>query len=566
MCADLDWLHRQVELPFSIPHDEDEWLQTFEAVSKMTNWKSLLKRAIKVHLQKQKIGWQTGHFHDMIYKELSLHSLTPVVDAILPLCESNWLCDLCDAQFDTRQKLAVHKAKKHNKLSDERDYVQSSVCGGCLCDFWTTRRLQQHLARRENGCFSRLHGAREPDTTAHIVLPAHLQGIKWLPAHRSHHGPLRPTPRQRAVIQLRSRLQTQETRVHDLGLDLNQAVLGPAWDVLWCHFDSCLRQFLNASDATFDFQSALLQPDDDRFTHAHIVGVLFQWSRSKMPPDDETQCVAWHAQVQTLLDDLGVTGCLQQLATLREQLDCELQADDEVDLVERSHGPKKPRERKHPITDGLRLEADREQERCQIKWSFQSQPCRGLQPHVQLLIHLYSGRRRKGDLHDCFLHFLPSEGQFLVISLDTAIDSKMNAMDPAVWSMLHQAASNGFVRGLVLGPPCETWTSARHEQLVDRCGPRPLRLCLFPWGRCDIPLTGRELDQIGVGTLLLLRGLWLAVCVAFSGGSVVLEHPSMPVQPDRASIWRTAIVRTLLEELQIFRIVRSNNGSSVLEV
>ena len=78
-------------------------------------------------------------------------------------------------------------------LSPRSQLVQSTVCAGCLKDFHTTYRVQQHLRYRPNGCWDRLSGARMPDTPASIDLPAHLKHMKRLPAVRRHLGPLRPT-------------------------------------------------------------------------------------------------------------------------------------------------------------------------------------------------------------------------------------------------------------------------------------------------------------------------------------------------------------------------------------
>ena len=122
----------------------------------------------------------------------------------------------------------------------------------------------------------------------------------------------------------------------------------------------------------------------------------------------------------------------------------------------------------------------------------------------------------------------------------------------SVWNMLRSAAQSGSVRGLVLGPPCETWSSPRHEELANATGPRPVRTSQFPWGRCDITLTLQEVRQVGIGSVLLLRGLWLGIMVAITGGSLILEHPSEPRQEDRASIWRTALMRILLRYMKVF--------------
>jgi hypothetical protein len=55
-------------------------------------------------------------------------------------------------------------------------------------------------------------------------------------------------------------------------------------------------------------------------------------------------------------------------------------------------------------------------------------------------------------------------------------------------------------------------------------------------------LTLRELLQVSVGNTLLLRGLWLSVAVALHGAAAVLEHPAVPFELHKPSIWRAALV------------------------
>ena len=66
------------------------------------------------------------------------------------------------------------------------------------------------------------------------------------------------------------------------------------------------------------------------------------------------------------------------------------------------------------------------------------------------------------------------------------------------------------------------------------------RRCMLSGG---LPgLTLRELLQVSVGNTLLLRGLWLSVAVALHGAAAVLEHPAVPFELHKPSIWRAALV------------------------
>lgn len=101
--------------------------------------------------------------------------------------------------------------------------------------------------------------------------------------------------------------------------------------------------------------------------------------------------------------------------------------------------------------------------------------------------------------------------------------------------------------GLVLfGPPCETWSSARHIQ-VDHGGPRPLRSRERPWGLRRLSVA--ELKQFLTGTSLMVRGLILEPATALSGGACVMEHPMLPKSEEHASVWSTSYNLNFLMQL-----------------
>ena len=119
------------------------------------------------------------------------------------------------------------------------------------------------------------------------------------------------------------------------------------------------------------------------------------------------------------------------------------------------------------------------------------------------VLHMFSGRRRAYDCHHWIEQLAPillPEFNVVSLSMDTAIDSELGNMlsgpsFEAACTMAHAGALGlGFA-----GPPCETWTAARHIQCDDvQHGPRPLRSCDQAWG---LPgLSKRELAQVLVRT------------------------------------------------------------------
>ena len=167
----------------------------------------------------------------------------------------------------------------------------------------------------------------------------------------------------------------------------------------------------------------------------------------------------------------------------------------------------------------------------------------------RVVLHAYSGRHRAGDLQ-FYLEALQREapdGTFLhIVSLDIVTDPLWgDATRPETQRFWRKGADDGFVLGFLAGPPCETWSQARYAALADTTsGPRPIRSAEELWGFEALSL--RELCQILVGNDLLGFALDMILRVYFSGGCGVLEHPEMPDDPLKPSIWKLPV-------MQVFR-------------
>ena len=93
-----------------------------------------------------------------------------------------------------------------------------------------------------------------------------------------------------------------------------------------------------------------------------------------------------------------------------------------------------------------------------------------------------------------------------------------------------------FFASSLTGPPCETFSAARHLVLPGTRHPRPLRDVQTPW---LIPeRTLRELYQTLIGSRLFFHSLIAEVEVVLAGGGAIMEHPREHPQEDRASVWR----------------------------
>ena len=236
VAADLTWMSKLVDLPFPFDALTPQWTQIWEALSSCRRWKALVSRAERKHILQERIARDVAHYHQAIVQELEQSGLevwqgTIVEDEDAP----TYKCPHCDCGFRSNQALAAHLFRKHAVSSMERPYIQSTTCPGCLRDFHTTWRVQQHLKYRPNGCWDCIHGARLPDEPITIGLPEHLKHIKRLPAVRRMHGPVRPTSIQRQRTSLKQRIA--ELRV------------AGAPDYAWWHPESDPALMQTASDA-----------------------------------------------------------------------------------------------------------------------------------------------------------------------------------------------------------------------------------------------------------------------------------------------------------------------------
>ena len=93
-----------------------------------------------------------------------------------------------------------------------------------------------------------------------------------------------------------------------------------------------------------------------------------------------------------------------------------------------------------------------------------------------IILHLFSGRRRFNDLQAQLEYITAYEDYSIItLSLDLAVDEIYgNLADKFVVAHWIQQVRSRLVVGIVAGPPCETWSSARHNQLHER-SPPPLR-------------------------------------------------------------------------------------------
>eukprot|EP00438_Fugacium_kawagutii_P015878 Skav206402 [mRNA] locus=scaffold2210:48295:63478:+ [translate_table: standard] len=551
---DLCHVAQHIVLPFDLPDSEhwpwDDFIGTFRRKYPL---KALVRRWLRRHLLQESMQHEVKHLHDAIHHELAAHEVRIVVDTPHATDQSSVevMCELCSKAFSNSHLLSLHMWHKHGQMSAERSYLASDTCPGCLKKCWSTHRLVQHLKYRRNHCWDRVITNRQPlDDPASISMPLHFQHVKRIPSIREVLGPLPPTSREKRRALVLTDLWCHEQHGVELGIHLTRADCLRLWPTQWAMLNHSV-----ASTPRGDLEDhwlALLS-ELPHLSDVQATAIFWCWAHTEPTwPSGELRLRALRFAAH--FEQAHYHTRLAHLRQRVEQLSAAADPEDDHP-PRREPNPRPVCNRCHPIVSSYQAAPGWEQKQrkavvnSEVRW----QP--GLNHQCRVLIHLYSGHRRMGDFHawaQSYVRDLP--GHYVVISVDTSISAKMNILQPEVWKGLLQLARDGIIHGLLLGPPCETWSSARHEDIPGKpFGPRPLRHADAPWGL--LQLTVRELRQCRTGALLLLRGLWIATIVALRGGGVILEHPAEPRQVDRPSIWRLGIMQQLLSLSDVFSLV-----------
>eukprot|EP00438_Fugacium_kawagutii_P028787 Skav211402 [mRNA] locus=scaffold1528:200522:205297:- [translate_table: standard] len=455
------------------------------------------------------------------------------------------LCDRCGTSFPSLQKLRVHQWMTHQMISDERSLIDSNTCRACGFCYWTPVRLQQHLhhsRRHPDGCFAQLTWNCQPSRVpADFVLPPHLQGH-----HRVPRVP-RDLPRPASWFTSRAQAEDHLQRLWEewnlpTHLDLTTVHAVATW----------MPQLLTPSSATTDasIDESLTQimewldgPEEEAVCHTRA-WALFKWRHTIYEADKFVALVG--ARLATWIDELDMI--LEALPI--GQLLCWQKRMQEAWLPVLEPPLGRPAlTDKEPIPYWTKHQTAWLQQT--VMRTVEALPdCTGIPVVVDedgnftmYFLHLYSGRRRRGDCHDWLSAFGPlvfGGVRVVTLSLDTAICPVTgNLADGANFERVLSFAKRGMITATLSGPPCETWSAVRNVPAppnASRRFPRPLRTAANPW--CLPDRTPRETLQTAVGSSLMGHTWLVETSVVLHGGASVKEHPAPAVCPDFASVWR----------------------------
>eukprot|EP00438_Fugacium_kawagutii_P021420 Skav230559 [mRNA] locus=scaffold7717:17184:43069:- [translate_table: standard] len=397
----------------------------------------------------------------------------PCMDAAFP-------CPSCEKVFHSAKDLAVHELLAHRKSAAARHWMpHPSICMGCLQDYNTTQKLRQHLQNKNGRCLPLLQSLLFPMAQHEIdavptISTKSQKATYRVPIVRVP-GPLLPTLSEWQVAAPQKAFPGEMQR--------DPAPFCTTFEQLVDWFHNVLPDLTRPFE-TFPGLSGL-SPDAVR----EAVEPFADYVHAS--PWDH--CKPWQ---------------FQRVAEVCEKL---LAGSSAATPSESSRGP-----------------------------------TAGAVPAVMpenngefYILYLYAGSRRYGDTHMWAEHMSTLYNcRIRVIALDIVFNAALcDMMRPDSQRFWHRLLADGLFVGLLMAPPCETWSVARWlSKLRNDHGPVPLRDANNLWGYKH--LTVRQLHQVRVANALLHVSLLFAATATRVGVAWALEHPAIPSLEIAASIWK----------------------------
>lgn len=609
--ADLEWYQdvmgsRSLLLEPEIEHAALVWRE------EARRWKKSVKQAFRIGVMQEAVASDVRGWHHMILS--AIHQFGGVVDGFRPPSEAGVYQCHCGKLCRSPQGLAAHQRLRHQQHGLEHPYVSGSsrpVCPVCNKWLWTKNRLRLHLAYiprngQPNRCFQVLQQSgwqpEEPmdGKDEGFVVPQHQRDMRL------------------------DALQCEGPH-QDFGRVVDYAIAGVEEDIRKLQEEKELYVKPGDIEIPFveDISGALTQATNDWWQHFQVerhdssgdflldawIGVLFEDCEN----EDEKQYMdvvfrGWGEYILPGLCEDWADGEAEQIAekifynVVKEFRSFDMEAELEVKMnrlralwrqreVEDEAGPHRPVRYGPDYHRGGRgltkkivrryVDEDGWQKTCDdLRWqqAVRERTVPTLYPVIHrpcfLVLHLFSGRRRHGDLHEALMTLSQDLACDLkVVSLDTAVDSSCGDLssDSYTWSMVVRLAKQGRISAAIAGPPCETYSEARFHVPEDLPAedrdkwPRPLRTEERPWGVEG--LRYREMKQLLVGNRFGLQTLWLFVMLLCCGGCMIIEHPNPTRKPGRAALFTMPIVNLLLElpEVILHVIYQSHYGARAVK-
>ena len=568
---DLAWMGNLLpnEMPCAWHDDMTELIDYWQAGA--SRWTGLIKRAVTRHCTQERVMGRVHQLHQRIFETLQEgnaqfdHPPDQHSDhAVLLRCH-------CGQRFATNRGLQAHKRRKHQMYSPEHPYLAGTQCQYCMTEFWSTQRLQQHLAYIPkkvgyNRCFQALQASGMTFDYERQEAPPQFRGLNRVDAVPVY-GPFLPMPDPIAdeIAKLQTIIEDHQRRLQSYEFPADAAVKAEALaDILTKATQQFARhewatggwEVRDAAGALGDKWLGLLVRFPEIY-HGWAAYVFITWGNTLMQDLQESLHDGYMEQIiedayASIAPDLEYYQLTEEIAQMRRR---------RWDLSQQQQDPGKPHRPAKDLRQPAQLRRTGPQAFPSLyadhpRWQEKLKQCKMTQlpdeafatfvqqPRQQrafYVVHLFSGRRRANDLRDWLVHLGGQVGLTIhVLSMDTAVDMTTGDLRQCGpnWELLLRLYKEQHVLATVCGPPCETYTEARHTEPPPGIKwPRPLRSASALFGLSG--LTGRELVQLEFGSLFCLQCLHVLALHMCGGGMFLMEHPAAPLDETRASIWRS---------------------------
>ena len=528
------------------------WIQAHRSY-----WKGWLKRAKRMSIS------LTNQASDVQWFRRQMRHVLPACgvafEAAVTTTGAAFACPECGEFYSDQAALASHRHLKHGKRSAHALYCSGTVCPVCLYECFSTERLMWHMkqsnARRPCLQWARANLLPE-EQVQRVPLPVHLAGPR-LPTlaervasdalGRYASLPFQPQSDEQLDQAQQEEIPSQAASGHrclsrvahaDIDAWCQQCVTAGEWEDPW------------VEDFADDYRTCCFSAD---FTT--VLDVVTATDEVELI----TECEQWGQRVDKKLRELGLLSPRDQTRRTTHPAPAEPPA--------RPTHPSRPGHLTTPLFEAWTHPAETirlcqaEDADTQVQLGVQGplplDPRCGILLDVATyyILHLFSGHSREGDL-DWWAQKLTVGGEYRVVTIPFDLvhhRDKGDLTNDATFKLLLDLLRGGRILAIQAGPPCETWSCARHQPVEDgRHAPRPLRSSQYLWG---IPeLTMREQLQVEIGNLLYQRTLVLVAWAIVLFVSVLVEHPAEPSDPGYASTWRLPQTRWLLRAPGVLRL------------
>lgn len=594
--ADLTWLA-------SVGAEPDEVPTTFDAVrdlcrSHPKQWIRLIKSGLKRYRLQEQTMQEAHMFHRQILRALNDAGAGWNVDPFAANQQDPlWKC-ACGRAFSTPQGLSSHRRKVHGIFSLEHGFLAGATCPSCHKYLWTTQRLQQHLAYVPRGsginkCYHDLKERGYQTQYEPVGRPTQLRGLNRADCLDTF-GPFLPMDTQQDDA--RNTYQTELDTLKEEHVERSRFNLGePPATFLYSALGRVTQEWFEEYQRQGD-PGSIHPPLDERWIDTledmalhnaeFAMGAFLHWGGH----DFKEVTAQWEdGQAEAIAEEH-----FYQFASQLPRFEREARILTLERLIKGTHDSPEERKPHRPVRRGNANQQERQETREMIPSLFLSQTdwqheLRQLEwvnlmpesqvpsirelrakPHF-LVVHLFSGRRRRGDVHHRLQDWADRRDcNITVLSLDTANSLWYGNLhhESTTWTKLIDLYSQGCIAATISGSPCETFSAARAQPPPpDMDGsikwPRPLRSYVRLFGLDH--LTFKEIRQLGCGTAFFLQTAVALTYQLIYGGYAISEHPAEPVDPGLPSIWRSAILQLLLKHprVSLHRVAQWRCGASV---